>query len=76
MVIVKIKKWGNSMGIVIPKDEVRRLKLKVDQDVNMELFKKENPLKELHGFGKRMGGKKITKKEFLEYRRSFESKWM
>jgi len=69
---VKTKQWGNSIGIIIPKGLVHDLKIKPKEKIIIEL-KKENPLKELFGFGK---GKKITKKTFLENRKTLESKYM
>lgn len=39
MVKVKIKKWGNSLGIVIPKELVEERNLKEKDEVEMELFK-------------------------------------
>ena len=70
---VKTKQWGNSIGVVIPKEVVKNLKIKQGENILIEVEKKENPLKELFGFGK---GKKITRKAFLENRRMLESKYM
>ena len=75
MIQCKIKKWGNSIGILIPKEEAKILNLSEGQEVAIEITKKENPLKELFGFGKRMG-KSITQKEFSKLRREFDSKWL
>ena len=72
MIIGKIRKWGNSIALLIPKDEARNLDLREDQEVVAEITKKGNPLKELFGFGRK---DKITRKEFLETRKSLESKW-
>jgi len=71
MIATKTRKWGNSLGVLIPKDEVENLNLKENQDIIVDIIKKENPLKELFGSGKH---NKITKKEFLETRKMFESK--
>ena len=49
MMILKARKWGNSLGIVIPKNVVKELKLKDKQDVLAEIMPKESPLKELFG---------------------------
>ena len=75
MIVCKIKKWGNSIGVLIPKNDAVQLQLKEGQEVAIEISKKENPLKELFGFGKRMGVK-ITQKDLLEARKSLESKWI
>ena len=72
MLVCKIKKWGNSIGVLIPKEEANILNLKEDQEVIIEIRPKENPLKELFGFGKQ---NKITEKEFLKTRKLLESKW-
>lgn len=72
-IVVKTKKWGNSIGVIIPKEEINNLNIKENQEVIVEIKLKENPLKELFGFGK---GKKITKKAFLENRKLLESKYI
>ena len=70
MIISKTKRWGNSLGVIIPKEEVQHLHLKEDEPVVIEIIKAGNPLKELFGFGKE---DKISKKEFLETRALLES---
>ena len=70
MIVGKVKKWGNSMGFLIPKEEVERMHLMENQEVAVEITKKENPLKELFGFSE---GNKITRKEFLKARKLLES---
>jgi len=70
---VKTKQWGNSIGLVIPKEVVDSLKIRPEENIIIEIEKKENPLKELFGFGK---GKKITRKAFLENRKMLESNYM
>lgn len=72
MIIGKIRKWGNSMALLIPKDEAISLNLSEGREVAVEITKKDNPLKELFGFGAK---NKITRKEFLEGRKAIESKW-
>ena len=72
MIAAKTRKWGNSLGIIIPKDEVESLNLKEDQTVIVEITKKENPLKELFGSAK---FKKPTK-ELLQELREKESKYI
>ena len=49
MLITKTRKWGNSLGVRIPKDAVRELKLRENQYVVIDIKPKENPLKELFG---------------------------
>ena len=71
MIACKTKQWGNSLGIIIPREEVIKLNLKEDQEVVVDIVKKENPLRELFGLCK---DNKITREEFLKNRRSLESK--
>ncbi|MFT4298013.1 MAG: hypothetical protein ACMXX5_02370 [Candidatus Woesearchaeota archaeon] len=52
MISTKLKKWGNSYGVLIPRDELDKLNLGVNQEVFVDLIKKENPLKEIFGFAK------------------------
>ncbi len=70
---VKTKQWGNSIGVIIPKEVVNTLKIKPEETILIEVERKENPLKELWGLGK---GKKLTQKARLENRKFLESKWM
>ena len=71
MLVCKIKKWGNSFGLLIPKTELRKMDMSENQEVIVDITKKENPLKELFGFGKKS---KITKEEFLKKRKMLESR--
>lgn len=52
MIAAKVKKWGNSLGVVLPKDELVKMDIKENQEVIIDISKKENPLKELFGFAK------------------------
>ncbi|MBI2654814.1 AbrB/MazE/SpoVT family DNA-binding domain-containing protein [Candidatus Woesearchaeota archaeon] len=49
MIISKTRKWGSSLGIVIPKDVVKELKIRENQEVFLDIKPKDNPLKELFG---------------------------
>ena len=71
MIAAKTRKWGNSLGILIPKEEVESLNLRENQAIIIEITKKENPLRELFGFGK---NNKITKEEFSSARKLLEPK--
>lgn len=71
MIATKTRKWGNSLGVLIPKEEVNNLNLKENQIVIVDIIKKENPLKELFGSGK---NNKITMEEFLSTRKLLETK--
>ncbi|MBI2660335.1 AbrB/MazE/SpoVT family DNA-binding domain-containing protein [Candidatus Woesearchaeota archaeon] len=52
MIILKTRKWGSSIGMVIPNKVVKELKIRENQDVIVDIKPKENPLKELFGSGK------------------------
>lgn len=41
LIQVKLRKWGNSMGIVIPSEILRENSLKEGEDVIIEIKKKE-----------------------------------
>ncbi|MBU0628019.1 MAG: hypothetical protein KKC75_02430 [Nanoarchaeota archaeon] len=69
MIAGKIKKWGNSFGVLIPKHELERMNLGENQEVIIELTKKDNSLKELFGWGKK---NKISQEEFLKTRKMLE----
>lgn len=47
--IVKTKDWGNSLGIVIPREMVYELHLAAGEEVAIGITKKQNVLKELWG---------------------------
>jgi len=66
--LVKTKKWGNSLGVIIPNELVKKLSLEPEQEINLHIDQK-NILKELFGFGK---NNKFSKKEFEEFRRELE----
>lgn len=70
MITCTTKQWGNSLGIIIPRNEVIHHHLQENQQVVIDILKVENPLKELFGFAK---DNPITKEEFLETRKLLES---
>jgi len=72
MISGKIKKWGNSYGLLIPKKEMDAKNLHEDQEVVFEVTPARNPLKELFGFGKKT---KIEREKFLQTRKTMESKF-
>lgn len=45
----KLKKWGNSFGVVIPKEAVKEGGLRPNQTVEILLFKKTTALKDTFG---------------------------
>jgi antitoxin component of MazEF toxin-antitoxin module len=67
------KRWGNSIGVVIPNEAVDKLSLKPNELVVIEITKKENVLKELFGA---IRIKKSTEQIIKEVRAESESKWL
>ena len=45
----KLKAWGNSVGVILPKEELREEDLSVDDEVEVTVRKKSNPLKDTFG---------------------------
>ncbi len=43
------RKWGSSLGIIIPKDLVNKEKLKEDQHIKILLVKKDDSLRKVFG---------------------------
>lgn len=71
MITCQTKKWGNSLGLIIPKEEALHLRLQENQQLVIDIVTVENPLKELFGFAKE---NKITKTDFVQTRALLESK--
>jgi len=56
---VTVKKWGNSLGVVFPKNLVEKKQLKENSKVIIEVIKEAN-LKKIFGLGtKKIGGQKL-----------------
>ena len=70
---VKTKKWGNSIGIIIPSETVEKFNIKPEEEIVIEIGKKSNVLKEMFGT---MKSKKSAKQMIEEVRKELESKWM
>ncbi|MBI2448826.1 AbrB/MazE/SpoVT family DNA-binding domain-containing protein [Candidatus Pacearchaeota archaeon] len=70
---IKTKKWGNSIGIIIPNETIEKLNIKPNENVIVEIHKKGNVLKELWGAFK---FKKDPHKLIKEVRKEFEGKWL
>ena len=51
MIVGKIRKWGNSVGLLIQKDDARELGLRENQEVAVSIVKKSSVLRELFGSG-------------------------
>lgn len=67
----KIREWGNSFGIVIPRELVIKEGIKVNDRVNVSIDKKQT-LEEFFGKGK--GRIKDTQKEKNEARKLWKMK--
>jgi antitoxin component of MazEF toxin-antitoxin module len=67
MIIARTRKWGNSIGVILPKNELDRLKIGADEEISIEVKRKENPLKDLY----EAKLPKITRKEFEKIRKEF-----
>ena len=71
----KLKTWGNSIGLVIPKEELKRGKLKPDQLVRVIICKKKM-LKVKDIFGKLKNWNKSTEEIMREIDKELDSKWL
>jgi len=63
---VTIKKWGNSMGIVIPREVIERQHLKENEKVIVTIVKKADLS---HLFGMLKGKVKMSGQEFKDLAR-------
>ena len=66
---VKTKQWGNSIGVIIPKDLVNDLSLNPGDEVSINIEKRKNVLQELFGSHR---SKKDTKLILKEVRNDLE----
>ncbi len=49
MVYAKIKKWGNSLGIILPNEIIKSKAIVENEIIEIEIKKKNEPLKKLFG---------------------------
>ena len=70
---IKTKKWGNSIGIIIPSRIIEKLNIRLEENLVVEINKKGNVLKEMFGALK---FKASTRKLIKEARTDLESKWL
>lgn len=73
MIACKTKQWGNSIGIIVPKDVAREKGIKPNDEVLVEIEKKGNVLKELAGA---LPFKEPTEQLLKDFRKRFESKYL
>lgn len=71
--MVKTKKWGNSLGVILPAEIVHTSGLKPNEDVLINVERKSRVLKELFGA---LPFKKSTEQLLKESRKGLESKWI
>lgn len=69
----KMKKWGNSLGVVIPAESVDSLGLRPEEEITIEISRKGNVLKELFGAVKL---KRPTKEVVHDARKDLEGEWL
>ena len=71
----KVKKWGNSAGVVVPKDAIKKEHLKVNQKVRVIITPK-NAMKVEDIFGGLKNWKKSTEEIMREIDKDLESKYL
>lgn len=74
MIICRTKQWGNSVGIIIPKEVAKEKGIGVDEEVVVDIEKKSKKtvLEELSGA---LPFKKPTEQILKESRKEMESKY-
>ena len=65
----KTKKWGNSIGVIIPKEVIRQQNIKPDQEVTLTISKK--PITKVKDIFGTMKFKEPTEKLMREIDREF-----
>ena len=70
-VTATIKAWGNSAGIIIPKEKLDEIGVKIGDRIDYNIVPK-NPLRE--AFGKLPPTKKTTEEILREIDKEFESR--
>ena len=72
-VAVKTKQWGNSIGVILPREVINALDLKPGEEVVIDIEKKQNVLKELFGA---LPFKEPTEKILHDTRKEMEGQWL
>jgi len=70
---VKTKKWGNSIGVIIPAKIVAQLNIKPEEKVHLSITKHSNVLEELFGSLKSL---KSAREILQEVREDLEGSWL
>ncbi|MBI3031966.1 AbrB/MazE/SpoVT family DNA-binding domain-containing protein [Candidatus Woesearchaeota archaeon] len=71
--LVKTKKWGNSVAVVLPSSVVRQQNIKPGDELNLAVEKKGTVLRELYGALKFT---KSTEALIKEARKDLAGKWL
>ena len=72
--LVKTKKWGNSLGLILPAELVKAEHLKAGEEVIIKIEKKHTALLGLFGT---LPSKKSADQVIKEFRKGFkDSKWL
>lgn len=76
MIACKTKQWGNSIGIVIPKNVAKEKGIQAEDDVLVEIEKKSEKQTVLQELAGTLKAKKSVEQILKEVRRELESKYM
>ena len=69
----KLRNWGNSLGVVVPKEEAAKQKLRPDQEVNVMITPAETlKVKDIYG---KLKFKKSTEQIMKEINDDLDSKF-
>lgn len=71
IMIVTVRKWGNSLGILLSKAELEEIGIRENDEVELIIARKKNVLMDMAG---KLHFKKPTKQLLEEARKDF-SKW-
>ncbi|HLD06596.1 MAG TPA: hypothetical protein VJC16_03625 [Candidatus Nanoarchaeia archaeon] len=72
MIACKTKRWGNSVGVILPRDVVREKNIKPEEDILLDILEKRTVLRELFGA---LRFKKTTRDLLAESRKGLSSKF-
>jgi len=70
MMLAKTRKWGNSIGVVLPKKTVETLRIKAGDEILLDIQQKKDPLQELFGQKEKIGIAALK-----QYRKGLESRY-
>jgi len=73
----RLKAWGNSIGVILPKEELQSEDLSVDDEVEVIVRRKINPLREIFGKLKnfKASSDKSTDELLKEVDEELKSRW-